>query len=38
MADYDSSLPIRSEADPDERVQVKNVDFNNPDQGQEIDA
>lgn len=32
MADYDSSLPIRSEADgTDERVQVKIVDSSNPD-------
>lgn len=32
MSDYDSSLPIRSEADgADERVQVKIVDSSNPD-------
>ena len=32
MADYDSGLPIRSEADgTDERVQVKIVDKTNPD-------
>lgn len=30
MADYDSSLPIRSEADIDERVQTKIVDATNP--------
>lgn len=31
MADFDSSLPIRSEADVDERVQTKIVDSANPD-------
>lgn len=31
MADYNSSLPIRSEADVDERVQTKIVDATNPD-------
>lgn len=30
MADYDSSLPVRSEADVDERVQTKIVDATNP--------
>lgn len=37
MADYDSSLPIRSEADgADERVQVKIVDATNPDTQQAV--
>lgn len=40
MADYNSSLPIRSEADgADERVQVKIVDADNPDtQQMEVDT
>jgi len=40
MADYDSSLPIRSEADgADERVQTKIVDKSNPDtQQMEVDT
>lgn len=38
MADYDSSLPIRSEADVDERVQSKIVDYTDPSQGLTIDA
>ena len=37
MADYDSSLPIRSEADgTDERVQVKIVDATSPDSQQAV--
>lgn len=38
MADYDSSLPVRSEADADERLQSKLVDFTTPSQGATIDA
>ena len=38
MADYDSSLPIRSEADIDERVQVKVVDATTPTQQMEVDT
>lgn len=39
MADYDSSLPIRSEADgTDERVHVKIVDGTTPAQRAEVDA
>lgn len=40
MSDYNSALPIRSEADgADERVQVKLVDANNPDtQQMEVDT
>lgn len=39
MADYNSSLPVRSEADVDERVQVKIVDATNPDtQQMEVDT
>lgn len=38
MADYDSSLPVRTEADVDERLQSKIVDYTNPAQGMEVDA
>ncbi len=39
MADYPSSLPVRSEADgADERLQSKLVDFTTPSQGMTIDA
>ena len=40
MSDYDSGLPVRSEADgADERVQTKIVDANNPDtQQMEVDT
>ena len=38
MSDYNSSLPVRSEADVDERLQSKIVDFTNPAQGAEVDA
>jgi len=38
MSDINSSLPVRSEADPDQRVQVKIVDFTTPSQGATVDA
>jgi len=38
MSDYDSSLPIRTEADVDERVQVKIVDATDPNIQQEVDS
>lgn len=38
MADYNSSLPVRSEADIDERLQSKIVDFTDPTKGMEVDA
>lgn len=38
MADQDTSLPVRSEADADERLQSKIVDFTTPTQGQEVDT
>ncbi len=38
MADYNSSLPVRSEADVDERLQSKIVDFTTPAQGMVVDA
>ncbi|MEM5807972.1 MAG: hypothetical protein QW818_02465 [Candidatus Aenigmatarchaeota archaeon] len=38
MADYNSSLPVRSQADADERVQVKVVDASTPTQGQSVDS
>lgn len=38
MADYNSSLPIRTEGDPQEKVQSKIVDFTNPSIGQIVDS
>lgn len=38
MADQNTSLPVRSEADIDERLQSKIVDFTTPTQGMEVDA
>lgn len=38
MADYNSSLPVRTEADADERIQSKLVDYTTPTQGATIDA
>ncbi len=38
MADIDSSLPIRTQADADERVQVKIVDSTTPSQQVEVGA
>lgn len=38
MSDINSSLPIRSEADVDQRVQVKIVDYTTPSQGAAVDA
>lgn len=38
MADYDSSLPVRTEADADDRLQSKLVDFTTPTQGMTVDA
>jgi len=38
MADADTSMPIKTESDVDEKVQVKMVDYTTPSQGQEIDT
>lgn len=38
MADYNSSLPVRTEADADERLQSKIIDFNTPTQGMTVDS
>jgi hypothetical protein len=38
MADYNSSLPVRSEGDAHEKLQTKIVDYNTPAQGLAIDA
>jgi len=38
MSDYNSSLPVRTQADVDERLQSKIVDFTNPALGMEVDA
>jgi len=38
MADYNSSLPIRTEGDPQEKVQSKIVDFTDPSKGQVVDT
>ena len=38
MADYNSSLPVRSEVDVDERVQIKIVDYTTPTQGTVVDT
>jgi len=38
MSDINSSLPIRSEADADQRVQIKIVDYTTPTQGAEVDT
>lgn len=38
MSDVASSLPVRSEQDPDQRLQTKVVDFTNPANGAKIDA
>ncbi|NIQ16877.1 MAG: hypothetical protein GTO02_21590, partial [Candidatus Dadabacteria bacterium] len=38
MADQNTSLPIRTEADADERVQSKIVDFTTPAQGMNVDS
>jgi len=38
MADYNSSLPIRTEGDPQEKVQSKIVDFTDPSKGQIVDT
>jgi len=38
MADMDSSLPVKSEVDVDERLQSKLVDYLVPTQGMEIDT
>jgi len=38
MADYNSSLPVRTEADADERLQSKLIDFTTPTQGATIDT
>jgi len=37
MSDYNSSLPVRSEADVDERLQSKIVDFVDPTSGAKVD-
>lgn len=38
MADYNSSLPVRTEGDPQEKVQSKVVDFTDPTKGQAVDS
>lgn len=38
MSDIDSSLPIKTESDVDEKVQSKIVDFTTPTQGMEVDT
>jgi hypothetical protein len=38
MADINSSLPVKTEADVDERLQSKIVDFTTPTQGMEVDS
>ena len=38
MADYNSSLPVRTEADVDERLQSKLVDYTDPSKGATIDS
>jgi len=38
LTDYPAGLPVRTEADADERLQAKLVDFLVPSQGVEIDA
>jgi hypothetical protein len=38
MSDYPSSLPVRTEADADERLQSKIIDFTSPANGMTVDA
>ena len=38
MADANTSMPIKTESDVDEKVQVKIVDYTTPTQGQEVDT
>jgi len=38
MADIDSSMPVKTEVDADERLQSKIVDFTTPSQGMEVDV
>jgi len=38
MADYNSALPVRTEGDAQEKLQVKIVDFTTPTQGQIVDT
>jgi hypothetical protein len=38
MADIDSSLPVKTESDVDERLQSKIVDYTTPSQGMEVDS
>ena len=38
MADIEKGLPIRTEDDPQNKVQVKVVDFTTPTQGQQVDT
>jgi len=38
MSDQNTSMPVRSEADIDERLQSKIVDFTTPSQGMEVDT
>lgn len=38
MADIDSSLPVKTEVDADERLQSKIVDYTTPSQGMEVDS
>lgn len=38
MADIDSSMPVKTESDVDEKLQSKIVDYTTPSQGMEVDA
>jgi len=38
MSDYNSALPVRTQADLDERMQSKIIDFTNPLLGMDVDA
>lgn len=38
MADVDSSMPVKTESDIDERLQTKVVDYTTPTQGMEVDT
>ena len=38
MADIDSSLPVKTESDVDEKLQSKIVDYTTPSQGMEVDS
>ncbi len=38
MADIDSSLPVKTESDLDEKLQSKIIDYSTPSQGMEVDT